>query len=293
MLMPNVFPAKKAVIGAAIMLSSLLLLSASANVAAANERPQAIFPIGNPFVCKYADKTFEIAPAIFLPTPVNFSNPIAVIIAVSIGAGMNEIFRELGADYLIEGGQTMNPSTEDMLEAIAHVNAEHIFILPNNSNIIMAANQAAALVEDKDIIVLPTKTIPQGIVALVNFIPDYSVEENKEMMLSELGNVKTGQVTYAVRDTEMDGMEIHENDYMGIGDHSILSAGTDLEQTTLEMIDKMMTEDAAIVSIYYGQDAGEEDAEKISAVIEEKYPDVEVEINNGGQPIYYYVISVE
>lgn len=220
------------------------------------------------------------------PKPIGF-------IAVSIGEGMNGIFRELGADYLIEGGQTMNPSTEDMLEAIDHVNAEHIFILPNNKNIIMAANQAAELVEDKDIIVLPTKTIPQGIVALVNFIPDYSAEENKEMMLAELGNVKTGQVTYAVRDTQLDGMEIHENDYMGIGDDSILSSGTDLEQTTLEMIDKMMTEDAAIVSIYFGQEATEEGASKIGETIEEKYPDVEVEINNGGQPIYYYVVSVE
>lgn len=220
------------------------------------------------------------------PKPIGF-------IAVSIGEGMNGIFRELGADYLIEGGQTMNPSTEDMLEAIDHVNAEHIFILPNNKNIIMAANQAAELVEDKDIIVLPTKTIPQGIVALVNFIPDYSAEENKEMMLAELGNVKTGQVTYAVRDTQLDGMEIHENDYMGIGDDSILSSGTDLEQTTLEMIDKMMTEDAAIVSIYFGQEATEESASKIGETIEEKYPDVEVEINNGGQPIYYYVVSVE
>ena len=220
------------------------------------------------------------------PKPIGF-------IAVSIGDGMNEIFRELGADSIIEGGQTMNPSTEDILEAVEQVNAEHIFILPNNKNIIMAANQAADLVEDKELIVLPTKTIPQGIVALVNYIPDYSVEENKEMMLSELGNVKTGQVTYAVRDTELDGMEIHENDYMGIGDDSILSAGTDMQQVTLEMVDKMMTEDAAIVSIYFGQDISEDAAGLIGAEIEEKYPDVEVEINNGGQPVYYYVISVE
>lgn len=220
------------------------------------------------------------------PKPIGF-------VAVSIGAGMNEIFRELGADYLIEGGQTMNPSTEDLLEAIAKVNAQHVFLLPNNKNIIMAANQAADLVEDKEVIVLPTKTIPQGIVALVNYIPDYSAEENKDMMLSELGNVKTGEVTYAVRDTELDGMEIHENDYMGIGDDSILAVGKDLDQTTLEMVDKMMTEDAAIVSIYFGQEATEEEASKIGAAIEEKYPDVEVEINDGGQPIYYYVISVE
>lgn len=214
-------------------------------------------------------------------------------ISVSIGEGMNEIFRGLGVDYIIEGGQTMNPSTEDMLSAIDHVNADHIFILPNNKNIIMAANQAATLVEDKDIIVLPTKTIPQGIVAMVNYIPDYSAEENKETMLSEIGNVKTGQVTYAVRDTEIDGKTIKQNDYMGIGDSSILSVGQDLKATTLEMVDAMVDEDSAIVSVYYGTDATEEAAEEIGAVIEEKYPDVEVEINAGGQPIYYYVISVE
>ena len=214
-------------------------------------------------------------------------------ISVSIGEGMNEIFRGLGVDYIIEGGQTMNPSTEDMLSAIDHVNADHIFILPNNKNIIMAANQAATLVEDKDIIVLPTKTIPQGIVAMVNYIPDYSAEENKETMLSEIGNVKTGQVTYAVRDTEIDGKTIKQNDYMGIGDSSILSVGQDLKATTLEMVDAMVDEDSAIVSIYYGTDATEEAAEEIGAVIEEKYPDVEVEINAGGQPIYYYVLAVE
>lgn len=214
-------------------------------------------------------------------------------ISVSIGEGMNEIFKGLGVDYIIEGGQTMNPSTEDMLSAIDHVNADHIFILPNNKNIIMAANQAATLVEDKDIIVLPTKTIPQGIVAMVNYIPDYSPEENKETMLAEIGNVKTGQVTYAVRDTEIDGKTIKQDDYMGIGDSSILSVGQDLKATTLEMVDAMVDEDSAIVSIYYGTDATEEAAEEIGAVIEEKYPDVEVEINAGGQPIYYYVISVE
>ena len=214
-------------------------------------------------------------------------------ISVSIGEGMNEIFKGLGVDYIIEGGQTMNPSTEDMLSAIDHVNADHIFILPNNKNIIMAANQAATLVEDKDIIVLPTKTIPQGIVAMINYIPDYSPEENKETMLAEIGNVKTGQVTYAVRDTEIDGKTIKQDDYMGIGDSSILSVGQDLKATTLEMVDAMVDEDSAIVSIYYGTDATEEAAEEIGAVIEEKYPDVEVEINAGGQPIYYYVISVE
>ena len=205
-------------------------------------------------------------------------------VSVSIGEGMNEVFRGLGVDYLIEGGQTMNPSTEDMLNAIEHVNAKTVFILPNNKNIIMAANQAVDLVEDKQIIVIPTKTIPQGITALVNYIPDHSAEEN---------NVKTGQVTYAVRDTEIDGKTIKQNDFMGIGDKSILSVGTDLRATTLEMVDAMVDEDSAIVSIYFGSDSDEDSANELAAAIEEKYPDVEVEVNDGGQPIYYYVISVE
>ena len=214
-------------------------------------------------------------------------------IAVSIGEGMNEIFRGLGCDYIIEGGQTMNPSTEDMLTAIENVNADHIFILPNNSNIIMAANQAASLTEDKEIIVIPTKTVPQGITALVNFIPDYTADENKSAMMAEIENVKTGQVTYAVRDTELDGFEIRENDFMGIGDKTILAVGTDKKAVTLDMVDHMVDEDSAIVSIYYGCESSEEEATEIAEAIEEKYPDVEVEVNEGGQPVYYYVISVE
>ena len=214
-------------------------------------------------------------------------------VSVSIGEGMNEVFRGLGVDYLIEGGQTMNPSTEDMLNAIEHVNAKTVFILPNNKNIIMAAKQAVDLVEDKQIIVIPTKTIPQGITALVNYIPDHSAEENKEQMMAEIENVKTGQVTYAVRDTEIDGKTIKQNDFMGIGDKSILSVGTDLRATTLEMVDAMVDEDSAIVSIYFGSDSDEDSANELAAAIEEKYPDVEVEVNDGGQPIYYYVISVE
>lgn len=214
-------------------------------------------------------------------------------VSVSIGEGMNEVFRGLGVDYLIEGGQTMNPSTEDMLNAIEHVNAKTVFILPNNKNIIMAANQAVDLVEDKQIIVIPTKTIPQGVTALVNYIPDHSAEENKEQMMAEIENVKTGQVTYAVRDTEIDGKTIKQNDFMGIGDKSILSVGTDLMATTLEMVDAMVDEDSAIVSIYFGSDSDEDSANELAAAIEEKYPDVEVEVNDGGQPIYYYVISVE
>lgn len=214
-------------------------------------------------------------------------------ISVSIGEGMNEVFKGLGVDYIIEGGQTMNPSTEDMLNAIEKVNAKSVFILPNNKNIIMAANQAVSLVEDKQIIVIPTKTIPQGITALVNYIPDHSVEENKKQMMAEIENVKTGQVTYAVRDTEIDGKTIKQDDYMGIGDKSILAVGKDLKQTTLEMVDAMVDEDSAIVSIYFGSESSEEKAEEIASAIEEKYPDVEVEVNDGGQPIYYYVISVE
>ena len=202
-------------------------------------------------------------------------------VSVSIGEGMNEVFRGLGVDYLIEGGQTMNPSTEDMLNAIEHVNAKTVFILPNNKNIIMAANQAVDLVEDKQIIVIPTKTIPQGITALVNYIPDHSAEENKEQMMAEIENVKTGQVTYAVRDTEIDGKTIKQNDFMGIGDKSILSVGTDLRATTLEMVDAMVDEDSAIVSIYFGSDSDEDSANELAAAIEEKYPDVEVEVNDG------------
>ena len=214
-------------------------------------------------------------------------------VAVSIGEGMNEIFRGLGVDYIIEGGQTMNPSTEDMLNAIDNVNADTVFILPNNSNIIMAANQAASIVDDKEIIVIPTKTVPQGITAVINYLPDVSAEENQEAMVEAISTVKTGQVTYAVRDTEIDGFEIKQNDYMGIGDKSILAVGTDMNTVTLEMLDKMIDEDTEMVSIYFGSDSSEDDASVIAEAIEEKYPDVDVEVNEGGQPIYYYVISVE
>ena len=214
-------------------------------------------------------------------------------ISVSIGDGINEIFQGLGVDYIIEGGQTMNPSTEDMLNAIEKVNAKNIFILPNNKNIILAANQAASLVEDKKIIVIPTKTIPQGITALINYIPDSTPEENAERMSEELGTVKTGQVTYAVRDTVIDDKEIKQDDFMGIGDQGILSVGKELETTVLDMIEQLIDEDSAIVSIYYGEDAREDAANAISEKITEAHPDVEVEVHYGGQPIYYYVISVE
>ena len=213
-------------------------------------------------------------------------------IAVSIGAGMNEIFKELGADYIIEGGQTMNPSTEDMLNAIDRVNADTVFILPNNKNIVLAANQAKSLVEEKEIIVIPTKTVPQGITAIINFMPDADAKTNEEAMLEEIKNVKTGQVTYAVRDTHIDDKEIHEGDIMGIGDSGILAVGKDLEETTKELIANLVDEDSELISIYYGEEVSEEDAEKFTEEITELYPDVDVDIQFGGQPIYYYVLAV-
>ena len=214
-------------------------------------------------------------------------------IAVSIGEGMNEIFRELGADYIIEGGQTMNPSTEDMLNAIDQVNAEHIFILPNNKNIILAANQAQALTEDKDIIVVPSKTVPQGITAIINYMPDADAQTNLEAMIEGIGNVKTGQVTYAVRDTHIDDKEIHEGDIMGIGDSGILAVGQSVEETTKEMLAQLVDEDTELISLYYGQDVQEESAENFAQEIEDLYPDVDVDVHSGGEPIYYYVLYVE
>ena len=214
-------------------------------------------------------------------------------IAVSIGEGMNEIFRELGVDYIIEGGQTMNPSTEDMLTAIDEVNADHIFVFPNNKNIILAANQACQLTEDKDILVIPTKTVPQGITAIINYMPEADIDTNAETMLEEIKNVKTGQVTYAVRDTHIDDKEIHEGDIMGIGDQGILSVEKDIEEATLKMLAEMVDEDTELISLYYGQDTEEEDAEVFAEKLEELYPEVDIDIHNGGQPIYYYVVSVE
>lgn len=214
-------------------------------------------------------------------------------ISVSVGEGLSEIFRGLGVDYLIEGGQTMNPSTADMLDAIAKVHAETIFILPNNKNIILAAEQAAELTEDKEIIVIPTKTIPQGITALVNFMEEKSAKENADNMTSEIGNVKSGQVTYAVRDTSIDGKEIHVDDIMGIGEKGIETVGQDIEQTTLELLDTMVDENSELVSIFYGEGVTEKDADAIAEKLSEKYPDTEVEVQFGGQPIYYYILSVE
>jgi len=214
-------------------------------------------------------------------------------IAVSCGDGLSEIFKGIGADYLIEGGQTMNPSTEDMLNAIAHVNADHIFILPNNKNIILAANQARDLTEDKEIIVVPSKTVPQGITALVNFMPDLTSKENLENMTAEMERVKTAQITYAVRTTNIDGMEIEKGDIMAIGDEGMLAVEHSPEEAAKAALKAMLDEDSELVTIYYGCDVKEEDAEKLKEEAEKEFPDKELELQYGGQPIYYYMISAE
>ncbi|MCM1134191.1 MAG: DAK2 domain-containing protein [Clostridium sp.] len=214
-------------------------------------------------------------------------------IAVSVGAGINEIFTGLGVDYVIEGGQTMNPSTEDILNAIDRVNADTVFIFPNNKNIILAANQAQTMVKDKKIVVVPTKTVPQGITAIINYVPDMSVEENEETMKSEITHVKTGEVTYAVRDTVIDNKEISQGDYMGIGDDGILAVGTDVADVAFNMVKEMMSDDLELISIYYGQDVTEEAAGMFKEKIMQEYPSCDVELQFGGQPIYYYIISAE
>ena len=214
-------------------------------------------------------------------------------IAVSVGEGLSEIFRGLGVDYIIEGGQTMNPSTEDIIEAIDKVNAETIYVFPNNKNIILAANQAAALTEDKKVVVIPSKTIPQGITALINFVEGQDTEANIETMTAEMEHVKTGEVTYAVRDTQIDGKVIKENDIMGIGDKGIVAVGQSIKSTTLEMIDILMEKESELVSIYYGDKITEKEAGEIAEAVREKYTDVDCEINCGGQPVYYYIVSIE
>ena len=217
----------------------------------------------------------------------------AGFISVSTGEGFGEIFRDLGVDYLIEGGQTMNPSTEDMLEAIGKVNADTIYIFPNNKNIILAANQARDLTKDKKIVVIPTKTVAQGITAVINYVPERSAEENEQTMLEEIGNVKTGQITYAVRDTHIDGKEIHQGDIMGIGDHGMLAVGSSVAEVARETAAAMVDEDTELISIYYGEDFSQEEAETLGSQLEEAYPSCDVEVNYGGQPIYYCIISVE
>lgn len=215
------------------------------------------------------------------------------IIAVSAGDGIGEIFKSLGVDYLIQGGQTMNPSTEDMLNAIAKVNADHIFIFPNNKNIILAANQARDMTKDKDIIVIPSKTVPQCISAMIAFMPESSAKENEEAMTGAMAAVQTGSVTYAVRDTSIDGVEIHQDDYMGIGDKGILSNGKDIEEVILKMLEKMVGSETGLISIYYGSDVDAQAAEKMRSRIAETYSSLDVECQNGGQPVYYYILSVE
>ncbi len=214
-------------------------------------------------------------------------------IAVSAGDGMNNVFLELGADHIIEGGQTMNPSTEDLLNAINRVNARSVFIFPNNKNIILAANQAASMATDKEVVVIPTTTLPQGITALINFVPESDIAANQDLMTGVLSMVKTGEVTYAIRDTVFDDMEIKKGDYMGIGDSSILSAGKDLETVVTDMVGKMVDEESSFICIYYGEDIEKEDAENLGARLSEEHPECEVETQYGGQPIYYYIVSVE
>jgi len=215
-------------------------------------------------------------------------------ISVSIGEGLNAIFKDLGVDQIIEGGQTMNPSTDDILRAIDMVNADTVFVFPNNKNIIMAANQAKIMTEDKEVIVIPTKNIPQGITAVISYVPEMTPAENEANMTEEIANVATGQVTYAVRDTEIDGKTIHENDIMGIGDGGMLAVGTDIEDTTVEMIGEMLKDsDAELISIYYGADVTEEAANALCDKVSKAHGDCDVELQFGGQPVYYYVVSAE
>lgn len=214
-------------------------------------------------------------------------------ITVSVGDGMNEIFKGLGVDYIISGGQTMNPSTEDMLNAIEQVNADTIFIFPNNSNIILAAQQAKTLTEDKNIIVIPSKTAPQGITAIINFIYEKSADENEKRMIEEMQKVKSGQVTYAVRDTNIDGKEIKQGDIMGLDEKTIISVGSDIAETTFDLIKGLVNEDSELISLYYGAETTEDQANELADSIMEVYPDIDVEVHSGGQPIYYYVLSVE
>ena len=214
-------------------------------------------------------------------------------ITVSVGDGIADIFTGLGVDYVISGGQTMNPSTDDVIKAVEKVNADTIFVLPNNKNIIMAANQAASLTTDKKVVVVPTTTVPQGITAVINYMPDLDAEANKANMTEEIGTVHSAEITYAVRDTQIDGIEIHEGDIMGIGDHGILTTGKEIEDTTFESLKKIVTDETEIISIYYGEDVSEEDAEKFRARAAEEFSSCDVELQYGGQPIYYYILSAE
>ena len=244
-------------------------------------------------VIKDAAKLSKEQPAVTAQEEQSEPRKPVGFIAVSVGEGLDEIFKGVGVDYLIQGGQTMNPSTEDMIEAIRHVNADTVFILPNNSNIIMAANQATYLVEDKKILVVPSKTVPQGITAMINYMADRTPEENLSSMAEEMKRVRTGQITYAVRNTTIDNKEIRENDIMGLGDHAILSVGQDIGAVALETVDAMMDSEAELVSIYYGSEIEAEAAEEFAEKVKNKYPEVDIELHSGGQPIYYYILSVE
>ena len=215
------------------------------------------------------------------------------IISVATGDGISEIFSEIGVDHIIHGGQTMNPSTDDILNAINSVNAENIYVLPNNKNIIMASRQAAQICSDKNVYVVETKSIPQGIGAVINFSPDAEPEDNLANMVSAIEDIKSGEITFAVRDTSVDGKEIRKNNIMGISDQGIDVVGTDIEQVAKDLLDKMVDEDSGLISIYYGIDVEQETAEKLGEFLEEKYPDVDLDVKYGGQPIYYYLLSVE
>ena len=241
---------------------------------------------------KKAAQKAEVQAAAMAEKPAEPPKKVGFI-AISAGEGLSEIIKSIGVDYVIEGGQTMNPSTADILDAVDKVNAENVFVLPNNKNIILAARQAAELMTDKNLLVIPTKTIPQGITAVINYMDGSSVDENEEMMISEIGKVKTGQITYAVRDTVIDDKEIKKDDYMGVGDNGILANGTDLTEVVLNTVAAMVGADSELISIYYGSDVSEEDAEKIREKIADAYPNLDVELQTGGQPIYYYLVSVE
>lgn len=215
------------------------------------------------------------------------------VVAVSIGEGMNTIFRDLGADYIIEGGQTMNPSTEDIISAINEVNAKSVIVLPNNKNIILSANQSVDLISDKEVVVIPTKTLPQGITALINYVPEESATDNAKRMEEEIAMVKSGEITYSVRDTNIDGKDIKKGDFMGIGDEGIISVEKKIDKAVLGMLEGMVDEDSALITVYSGADVKEKDANKIVEKIKKAYPDLEIEFQEGGQPVYYYVMSVE
>ena len=276
----------------------IILLNKPFNVKAEKDFKAFLESIGDSIVCVADDDVVKVH--------VHTNDPgLAIQKALKYGALSNmkidnmrlehqeKLFKSLGVDYIIEGGQTMNPSTADILDAVDKVNAKTIFVLPNNKNIILAANQAAELMTDKELLVIPTKTIPQGITAVINFVPELSVEENEETMLREIKNVKTGQVTYAVRDTVIDDKEIKKDDFMGIGDQGIVAVGTDMVKVTRDMIAELVDEDSELISIYYGCDVAEDAAEALRADLEEAYPACDIELQYGGQPIYYYTVSVE